>query len=100
MTECGGHFSNASGLLTSPLHPNHPPPGIACAYLISLPRESYVNLTIITLDIDCQEMHATSDYLELRDGMYEESPILGTICGYNDDFVTNLQTTQNHLTVR
>ena len=86
--------------MTSPSYPNSYPEGAECIYLISQPNGTVINITITFMDIDCQETGATSDYLELRDGMSEKSPIMGRICGIGSVFSTSIQTTQNILRIR
>ena len=104
-TECGGNYSNTSGILTSPSYPNPYPLLADCVYLINLPIETYVNISFINLDISCSAAGsaisaATSDYIELRDGNSEEAPVMGRFCG-NTTYVPALfQTTQNFLRIR
>ena len=43
------------------------------------------------IDIDCQEIGTLSDYLEMRNGMSEESPIMGIICGNGSSLPTSIQ---------
>ena len=53
---CDMNFSDASGILSSPLHPNPYPSGKDCAYIISQPNGTYINFTVVTMDIDCQDI--------------------------------------------
>ena len=103
-TGCGGTYSNASGVLTSPSHPNQYPEMTGCVYLISQPNGTYVNISFITMDVDCQEVLTSeglqSDYIELRDGNTEESPLMGRFCGNGSNVPDFMQTTQNHLRLR
>jgi len=94
-TACGGTYSNASGFLSSPSFPNSYPELADCIYLISQPNGTFLNISFITIDIDCQG--TPSDYIELRDGNSEESPLMGKFCGNSS---TSLTTTQNHLRIR
>ena len=52
------------------------------------------------IDIDCQEIGTLSDYFEMRNGMSEESPIMGIICGNGSSLPTSIQTTQSYLRIR
>ena len=47
------------------------------------------------MDIDCQ-----SDYIELRDGNSEDSPLMGTFCGNGSNVPDFMQTTQNNFRIR
>ena len=99
-TNCGGNYTNASGVLTSPSYPNPYPHLADCIYLISQPNGTYVNVSFITMDVVCQESYSTSDYIEMRDGNSEDSPLMGRFCGNNSDVPAFIQTTQNHLRLR
>ena len=64
LTECGGNYLNASGVLSSPSHPNPYPDLADCVYLISQPIGNYVNISFLSMDIDCQEIYSKSDFRE------------------------------------
>ena len=66
--DCGGVNSNISGIFTSPSHPHAYPPMADCTYLITQPNGSFVNLTIIAIDIDCQSYRVTSDFIDVEIG--------------------------------
>ena len=97
---CGGNFSNASGTLTSPLHPESYPDRALCTYIISQPEGTYINVSLISMDIKCVDNIPTSDFIEVRDGMSEESPLMGRFCGNGSSFPLLMQTTQNYLRIR
>ena len=97
-TECGGNYTNASGILFSPLHPNAYPDLADCVYLISLPTGIYVNISFLSVDIDCQGK--PSDYIEMRDGNSEDSPLMARICGNVSNVPDFMQTTQNQMRIR
>ena len=90
---CGGNYSASSGILSSPSFPNFYPHNMDCSYLISQPPDSFINLNITQIDLNCHSMG--SDYLELRDGISLDSPLIGRFCG--DNAPEFLQTTQNYL---
>ena len=53
------------------------------------------------MDIDCQEMFGSeSDYIEMRDGINEDSPLMGRFCGNETDIPKIIQTSQNNLRIR
>ena len=100
-TGCGGNYSNASGVISSPSYPNQYPELADCVYLISQPNRTYVNISFITIDIDCQGLTTlTSYYIEMRDGKTEQSPLIGRFCGNGSSIHDFMQTTQNHLRIR
>ena len=100
-TTCGGNYSNASGVLTSPSHLNAYPDLANCVYLISQPNGTYVNISFLSMDIDCQGLTTlTSDYIEMRDGNSEDSPLMARFCGNGSNIPNYMQSTQNHLRIR
>ena len=64
----------------------------------------YVNLTILmfdTYDIDCETTIFSDegyDYLEIRDGNSEKSPLIGRFCGNN--IPSSLHSTSNYMWIR
>ena len=97
---CGGNFNNHSGVLSSPLYPN-PYPTADCVYLISQPNGTYINISFITIYIYCQGLSTlTSDYIEMRDGRSQDSPLMGMFCGNESNVPDFMHTTQNHLRIR
>ena len=98
ITSCGANSSNASGVLSSPSHPNPYPHLADCVYLISQPNGTYVNISFLSMDIDCQG--TLSDYIEMRDGYSEDSPLMARFCGNGSNVPDFIQTTKNHLRIR
>ena len=96
-TTCGGNYSDANGILSSPFYPNLYPVFADCVYLISQPKGTYVNISFLTLDIECDGI---SEIIELRDGSYDESPLIGTFCGNISVVPDFIVTTQNYVNVR
>ena len=98
---CGGNYSNANGDLTSPLYPDSYPEAADCVYLISQPNGMYINISFLSMDIDCQGLTTlTSDYIEMRDGNSEDSPLMAKFCGNGSNIPNFMQSTQNHLRIR
>ena len=95
---CGGTFSNASGVLSSFSHPNPYPDLADCVYLISQPNGTYVNASFLSMDIDCQGI--SSDFIEMRDGNSDDSPLMARFCGNYSNTPDFMHTTQNHLRIR
>ena len=75
-----------------------------CVYLISQSNGTYVNISFLTMDIDCQEVFTSeglmSDYIEIRDGSSQDSPLMGRLCGNGSNVPAFVQSTQNHLRFR
>ena len=52
------------------------------------------------LDIPCQEIYSSSDYIEIRDGSYKDAPVIGRFCGNGDNLPEYLYSTKNYLQIR
>ena len=97
-TGCGGNNTNARGTLSLPSYQDPSPGQAGCIYLISQPKRTFVNISYLSMDIDCQG--TPSDYIEMRDGNSKESPFMRRYCGNGSSIPDFIQTTQNHLRIR
>ena len=97
-TECGGNYSNASGILTSPMYPNAYPHLTGCIYHISQPKGTFINVSFISMDINCNV--AGSNYIEMRDGKSESSPLMAKFCGNESSAPAFMETTQDSLYIK
>ena len=52
------------------------------------------------LDIPCQEIYSSSDYIEIRDGSSQDAPVIGRFCGNGDNLPESLYSTKNYLQIR
>ena len=110
---CGGNFTSANGILTSPYYPEEYPLNYNCTYIISLPTGTYVNVKFIEfhlvtfyadphshtyVDSGQPEGRMGYDNLEIRDGNSEASPCIGRYYGY--DLMDTIQSTQNNMWIR
>lgn len=112
---CGGNFTALNGFLNSPSYPENYPKNSKCDYVISQPIGMYVNLTVLmfnTFDKDCgdwQEIYRDwvvgdasaeigFDYLEIRDGNSEKSPLIGRFCG--NKIPASIHSTNNNMWIR
>lgn len=79
-TECGRTFQENSGSFGSPIldHPNRSPPveGERCEWRITATHGERIVLNITSLDI-FKSNFCRSDYLEIRDGYWFKSNVLG-----------------------
>ena len=97
--ECGGTISYPNGLITSPLYPAKYPYGADCTYSISQPIDTFLNLTILIFDLhEGYDGNCEFDFLQIRDGSFKESPLIGQFCGKN--IPTVIQSTRNQLRIR
>ncbi|KAG7199007.1 hypothetical protein KM043_013159 [Ampulex compressa] len=79
---CDGVFTEETGILHSPMYPNHYHASRECTYEIIQPVEKGIVLSMIDMDIegsgppDCY-----FDHLQIFDGDNENSTRLATLCG-------------------
>ena len=57
-----------------------------------------MNFSFISKDINSNA--AGSDYIEIRDGSSEDSPLIWKVSGNDNDIPAFMQTTQNFLRIR
>lgn len=120
---CGGDVKRDNGQIQSPNYPDDYRPNKACIWKISVSEGYHVGLTFQSFEVlKCHvfffyrkfifqffssqlkssvspqiERHDSCayDYLEVRDGISENSPLLGRFCGY--DKPDDIKTSSNHL---
>ena len=71
-----------------------------CDYLILQQNDTCVKLAVEAFDVEAMGSCST-DFLEIRDGMDPDSPLLGKFCGSNigSDIPTSIQSTQQNLRI-
>ena len=95
--QCGGHFFSPKGIITSPSYPDNYPDDTDCVYTISQTIGTVIRLTFLAMDIE-YDTTCKYDYLEIRDGPLEDSPILIKLCG--NGIPDSIQSGQNELWMR
>ena len=78
--QCGGTFLTPNGILTSPSYPGLYPDISECVYTISRPNGTVILLDFLSMDIE-YDIACNYDYLEIREGSSEASPLLDKVCG-------------------
>ncbi|CAB0044896.1 unnamed protein product [Trichogramma brassicae] len=80
--KCGRTFQENSGSFGSPSHPNSSPASEPerCEWRITATHGERIVLNITFLDVFKSD-YCRSDYLEIRDGYWHKSPVLGRFCG-------------------
>ena len=95
---CGGNFTTPKGIFTSPSYPDHYPDDATCIYTIAEPTGSIIRLNFLHMDIDSYYWDTKcnyKDYLEIRDGPSEASPLLSKLCG--NEIPASIASSQNHV---
>ncbi|XP_067326675.1 cubilin [Anolis sagrei] len=79
-TACSHEYTEASGVLTSPNYPDHYPNKMTCIYRIRVENNKQIALHFTNFSLEAGAT-CSNDYVELRDGGYETSPLIGKFCG-------------------
>uniref|UniRef100_A0A0X3NJV3 Metalloendopeptidase n=1 Tax=Schistocephalus solidus TaxID=70667 RepID=A0A0X3NJV3_SCHSO len=94
---CGGEVVQEEGIITSPSYPEFYKPNKECIWKIVVPVGFSVALTFQSFDIEKHD-NCVYDFLEIRDGLAETSPLLKKLCGSN--LPTPIKSTNNMMYVR
>ncbi|CAF96612.1 unnamed protein product, partial [Tetraodon nigroviridis] len=79
---CGGEITKDSGQIQSPNYPDDYRPSKECVWRIAVSEGYNVGLSFQAFEIERHDSCAY-DYLEVRDGPLETSPLIGRFCGYD-----------------
>ncbi|CAJ0938659.1 unnamed protein product [Ranitomeya imitator] len=79
---CGGEIHKDSGQIQSPNYPDDYRPSKECIWKITVAENYNVGLIFQAFEIERHDTCAY-DYLEVRDGSSENSPLIGHFCGYD-----------------
>ena len=102
---CGGTYTNPSGKITSPAYPNLYPHNAKCDYNILQPKGSCIQLqvnqfeTVKTVNLDGS---CSTDYLEIKDGILDNSYIIGKYCGINGSNIppSSIYSSKNYMSLK
>ncbi|XP_069122184.1 cubilin-like [Argopecten irradians] len=79
-TVCGGTLATSSGVITSPNFPNNYPHDRECVWAIVAPINIQVLLNVTDFEMESHS-NCMFDFLEIRNGGFEDSPLVGKYCG-------------------
>ncbi|KAK2582771.1 hypothetical protein KPH14_005036 [Odynerus spinipes] len=77
---CGSHYVKQNGVIRSPNYPQSYPNSKECVWVIEAPNRQKVTLKINSFELE-QHSSCIFDYLEIRNGGYDTSPLIGKYCG-------------------
>ncbi|XP_026326618.1 cubilin homolog [Hyposmocoma kahamanoa] len=82
-SHCGGMYTKAHGFIYSPGWPKHYQSSRDCIWTIMAPKGQQIMLNITQFDLERPIRNKCNfgDYLQIRNGATETSPIIGTYCG-------------------
>lgn len=97
-TECGGDLLiDNTERLESPNFPMPYRPNQECVWRIRTESNYQVALAFDTFDLESHD-NCSFDFVEIRDGLSPDSPLIGVYCGFN--VPDNIQSTSNQMWVR
>ncbi|CAL1528874.1 unnamed protein product [Lymnaea stagnalis] len=94
---CGGEITKEDGFLSSPNYPDDYRPQKNCVWKITVEEGLHVALKFQSFDIENHD-GCVYDYLEVRDGPTEQSPLVGKYCGYR--IPEDIKSSGRHLYVK
>ncbi|XP_010605410.1 cubilin [Fukomys damarensis] len=79
---CSEDYTGNSGTFTSPNFPSHYPDNSECIYRITVEINQQIALHFTNFSLENSTGgYCMADFVEIRDGGYENSPLVGIYCG-------------------
>ncbi|CAB1340813.1 unnamed protein product [Coregonus sp. 'balchen'] len=79
-TDCSETFTSPTGELSSPNFPSNYPTNRQCIYKIIVGVNMQIMLNFTDFTLEGSPPNCALDYVEIRDGGYETSPLIGKFC--------------------
>ncbi|XP_029110994.1 cubilin [Scleropages formosus] len=79
-TDCSEVFRSPTGVLSSPNYPNYYPISRECVYQIIVGNNMQIMLNFTDFELEGPYPDCRFDYVEIRDGGFETSPLIGKFC--------------------
>ncbi|XP_071960226.1 mannan-binding lectin serine protease 1-like [Antedon mediterranea] len=76
---CSKIIRAINGTVTSPDFPHHYPNDVTCALVVQAPPNYHITLQFKSMDME--DFDCSFDYIEIRDGEFEDSELHGVFCG-------------------
>ncbi|KAF0762933.1 cubilin, partial [Aphis craccivora] len=77
---CGGNFFTPEGFIKSPNFPNDYPKLKDCSWIINVPVNNQIELNITHFLLE-ESLDCRFDFVEIRNGGFPTSPLIGKYCG-------------------
>uniref|UniRef100_A0A3Q2TAZ9 Cubilin n=1 Tax=Fundulus heteroclitus TaxID=8078 RepID=A0A3Q2TAZ9_FUNHE len=74
-------FNSPTGTFTSPSYPNYYPNSRDCIFKIIVQLNMQIMLNFTSFELEGSPPSCRFDFVEIRDGGYETSPLIGKFCG-------------------
>lgn len=95
---CGGELElDSGGHLESPNYPDDYQPNKECIWKLTVPKDYQVALKFQSFEVENHD-NCVYDYVEVRDGLTMDSPLMGVFCGYK--IPPDIRSSGNHLLVK
>ncbi|KAM6953504.1 cubilin [Aplochiton taeniatus] len=79
-TDCSEVFTTPTGEFTSPNYPSNYPTDRQCVFVIVVQVNQQIMLNFTDFDLEGSSTNCIHDYVAIRDGGYETSPLIGKFC--------------------
>ncbi|XP_032366699.1 cubilin [Etheostoma spectabile] len=79
-TDCGETFTSSTGSFTSPNFPDNYPNNRDCIFKIIVEVNMQIMLNFSDFQLEGSPPSCSFDFVEIRDGGYETSPLIGRFC--------------------
>ncbi|KAK3106526.1 hypothetical protein FSP39_021900 [Pinctada imbricata] len=96
-TLCGSDLTTTTGIITSPNYPSNYPHNRDCIWTITAPQGNQILLNVTEFALEFHP-NCNYDYLEIRNGGYPSSPLVGKYCGSTIDRI--IRSHSNRLYIR
>ncbi|TWW71482.1 Cubilin Precursor [Takifugu flavidus] len=80
-TDCSETFTSPTGSFSSPNYPNYYPNNRDCIFKIIVEVNMQIMLNFSSFSLEGSTPSCYFDFVEIRDGGYETSPLIGKFCG-------------------
>ncbi|XP_050435751.1 cubilin [Adelges cooleyi] len=94
---CGGNFFTPEGFIKSPNYPDEYPNSKDCSWVITVPVTNQIELNFTSFMLE-ESMDCRFDYVEVRNGGYASSPLIGKFCG--SKILSSISSMGNSLFIR
>ncbi|XP_013797015.2 cubilin [Apteryx mantelli] len=96
-TNCGGNYTDSEGVIMSPFWPNPYINNRQCIYIIRQPEDEKIYLNFTHMELE-SHTGCSSNYIEVRDGDSEMSPLINKFC--HGTFISPITSTSNSLWIK
>nr|XP_033495310.1 cubilin [Epinephelus lanceolatus] len=79
--DCGGTFTSSTGSFSSPNYPDYYPNNRECIFKITVQVNMQIMLNFTDFVLEGSPPSCSYDFVEIRDGGYDTSPLIGKFCG-------------------